>query len=158
METCNYCHTKFDCDNRKKNYNLKNGYKLFCSYDCYSKSRDTRIECECCTCGKKILRRPTQIKKSKTGNVYCSASCAVTKNNTLFKSGENHPNYENGSGSYRSRALKTKGSECDDCKINDLDVLEVHHIDENRSNNHLKNLIVLCANCHLKRHKKKKRE
>jgi len=31
---------------------------------------------------------------------------------------------------------------------------EVHHIDKNRENNDLNNLILLCKNCHLKRHDK----
>ena len=33
---------------------------------------------------------------------------------------------------------------------------EVHHIDKNRENNNLNNLILLCKGCHLKRHSKNK--
>lgn len=40
------------------------------------------------------------------------------------------------------------------CKMNDIDVLEVHHKDGNHSNNTLINLEILCANCHTKEHKR----
>jgi len=39
---------------------------------------------------------------------------------------------------------------CPFCGIADVAVLEMHHIDENRSNNDLENLIVVCGNCHSK--------
>jgi predicted HNH restriction endonuclease len=29
-------------------------------------------------------------------------------------------------------------------------ILEVHHIDEDRNNNDIKNLCILCPNCHVK--------
>ena len=32
----------------------------------------------------------------------------------------------------------------------DADILQVHHIDENRQNNIVNNLIILCPNCHAK--------
>ena len=41
------------------------------------------------------------------------------------------------------------GKNCRKTKKNDM-VLQVHHIDENRANNDLCNLIPLCASCHLK--------
>ena len=45
-------------------------------------------------------------------------------------------------------------SETDDacaiCGTRGIDVLSVHHIDSNRSNNNYDNLIVLCHNCHHK--------
>jgi len=32
--------------------------------------------------------------------------------------------------------------------------LEIHHIDTNRKNNDIKNLVVLCQTCHMRLHKK----
>ena len=106
---------------------------------------------KCVTCGKEVNKLPSQIKRSKTGNSYCSKTCAVTNNNKLFRIGENHPNYTDGVASYRKKALRAKKS-CEDCGNRDERVLEVHHLDENRRNNLIENLIVLCANCHLIRH------
>lgn len=153
MEKCQYCQQDFECSTKKKNWNTKMGYAIYCSHICYNKAKDKRVECLCANCGTIVYRTPKQIAISKTGNVYCSRSCSNGKNNTLFKSGENHPNYVDGKGTYRSRALKGKESRCEDCGLEDEIVLQVHHIDKNRKNNKLENLAVLCANCHVRRHK-----
>lgn len=81
--------------------------------------------------------------------VTCSVGCS----NTYFRSGKNNGNWVNGDGSYRIRALKHYEHKCASCNESDEDVLVVHHIDSNRKNNELNNLIVLCANCHIKLHK-----
>ena len=39
-------------------------------------------------------------------------------------------------------------NKCVQCGFDNINALEVHHIDKNRSNNELDNLIILCANCH----------
>ena len=57
----------------------------------------------------------------------------------------------NGEHSYRSKALAFYDPSCSICGYNeDIALLEVHHIDENRKNNELDNLIVLCPMCHKK--------
>jgi 5-methylcytosine-specific restriction endonuclease McrA len=49
--------------------------------------------------------------------------------------------------------LSEKGSTCERCGYNKcLSALQVHHLDKNRSNNRLENLMVLCANCHCEVH------
>ena len=109
------------------------------------------MKIQCAFCGKEIDRKPSEIKRSKTGNVYCNKSCSNSKNNTLFKSDKNHQNYKTGISSYRKKAFKT-GDKCEECKIDELYVLEVHHIDGNRKNNKKDNLKILCANCHKRAH------
>lgn len=53
--------------------------------------------------------------------------------------------------SYRSSAFMVYPHKCAICGWDeDLDVLQVHHIDENRQNNSIENLIILCPNCHQK--------
>ena len=44
---------------------------------------------------------------------------------------------------------------CQACGFPDVDCLIVHHIDHNKLNNSDDNLMVLCANCHIKYHKNK---
>ncbi|MFH2056078.1 MAG: HNH endonuclease signature motif containing protein [bacterium] len=39
---------------------------------------------------------------------------------------------------------------CPFCGVADVAVLEIHHIDGDRSNNKIENLIVVCGNCHAK--------
>ena len=52
---------------------------------------------------------------------------------------------------YRSLALMEYENKCAVCGWDeDIDILEVHHIDENRNNNSLSNLIILCPVCHRK--------
>src|SRR6478736_9659036 len=106
------------------------------------------MKLNCKTCGIEVNKLPSQLKRSKTGNVYCSKSCSNTKNNSLFKSGENHPNYKSGIGSYRNKKLKSGEIKCEKCGFDKECALEVHHIDHNRKNNNIENLILLCANCH----------
>ena len=67
--------------------------------------------------------------------------------------GVNNPNWKNGIGVYRQRALKRYGYRCCDCGIEVKELLLVHHIDRDRENNKLKNLEVLCRNCHWLKHK-----
>jgi 5-methylcytosine-specific restriction endonuclease McrA len=59
-------------------------------------------------------------------------------------------NKENSS-AYRRNAFLAYPHECAICGYNeDERILEVHHIDENRNHNEIKNLIILCPNCHKK--------
>lgn len=50
------------------------------------------------------------------------------------------------SSEYRKKCLEAKGHECDAC--GSVENIQVHHIDENRENNDLDNLVPLCASCH----------
>ncbi len=146
--SCPICSKDFEVSKRYYNNSIKGGWKIYCSKECMILSKTKVVHCKCSNCNKDIIKRPSQILKSKTGNIYCSKSCSNSKNNTIFKSGENHPNYTTGYGSYRNRKLKISEEKCEICGINDKRVLEVHHIDNNRKNNNLNNLKLLCANCH----------
>jgi hypothetical protein len=49
---------------------------------------------------------------------------------------------------YRQAALKKYGNLCVHCGFGIAEILEVAHIDGNRNNNDLTNLVVLCPTCH----------
>ena len=49
---------------------------------------------------------------------------------------------------YRKLAFATYPHVCAFCGFGILDVLEVAHIDGNRDNNEVANLVILCPNCH----------
>jgi 5-methylcytosine-specific restriction endonuclease McrA len=50
---------------------------------------------------------------------------------------------------YRSLALATyPDAQCAHCGFGVKDVLEVAHLDQNRANNAIDNLAILCPNCH----------
>lgn len=83
------------------------------------------IKKNCLTCGKEFFIRKYIQKRSK-GN-YCCHKCAYI-------------------GVRKRVKVKCACCDYDEC----VDILEVHHIDGNRKNNNLDNLIILCPNCHRK--------
>lgn len=123
--------------------------------DCANLAKKKRtIVTNCANCGKLIEKAPSAERSSKTGNLYCSKSCAASKNNSLFKKWENHPRFRTGIRSYRSIKLESvKELVCEQCGFDNVLALEVHHKDKNRKNNKLENLELLCCNCHSIRHK-----
>ena len=108
---------------------------------------------QCATCGKDVEKSPSIVKRSKTGNVYCNKTCAVSNNNKLFKKWENHPQYRNGLRSYRTiKFSSVEEPKCERCGFDNTLALEVHHKDRDRKNNSLDNLEILCCNCHAIEH------
>lgn len=51
---------------------------------------------------------------------------------------------------YRKKCLNKKGEQCTECGSEEE--IEVHHIDGNRWNDGIDNLVPLCRECHLKVH------
>ena len=98
----------------------------------------------CAECGKKFKRLKTQVDKSKTGLVFCSIQCGNKYKNRAVINTQN-------SNDYRRNAFLAYPHKCAKCGYDeDERILEVHHIDENRNNNDITNLIILCPNCHKK--------
>lgn len=144
---CAACNKEFEIELKRYNEKNKNTGIFYCSLECNA-HRSSKL-CKCATCGKEIWKTNSQIARSKTGNVYCSRSCANSKNNTLFKSGVNNPNYSGKN--YRSKAFETYPHRCLACGWDeDERILEVHHKDENHENNDINNLCLLCPTCHRK--------
>jgi 5-methylcytosine-specific restriction endonuclease McrA len=113
-----------------------------------------KVRCMCDYCGKEFLRTPSKLEKSKSGLHFCSRECK--DNAQKMGSGKDfndmRPNhYGTATKNYREKAFKEYNHECAVCGYNeDKDILEVHHIDENRENNEIDNLIILCPICHRK--------
>lgn len=79
--TCDFCDKKI----QKTNSELKRYSNHFCSQKCNRQHQvmgDT-IKTTCFNCNKEITRQKSQATKSKTGNYFCSKSCAATFNNKL---------------------------------------------------------------------------
>lgn len=55
----------------------------------------------------------------------------------------------------RNIILRKQGNICGSCKtlFSHLVPHEIHHLDHNRKNNDLNNLIALCSNCHAAHHR-----
>lgn len=114
----------------------------------------------CIKCGNVITNKRKGLK-------YCSAKCRgaylsyqyCLRHNRFEKPGvgtgnnqwgiKNHM-YKTGIGMYHKLAFSLKECICERCFSKDN--LLVHHKDENRSNNELHNLEILCKRCHQKHH------
>lgn len=115
---------------------------------------NNRIKIKCAYCDKEFLRPLSDLNKSKSGLHFC---CREHKDLAQrLESGQNFQSmrpehYGTTAKNYREKAFREYKVECAICNWNeDKDVLEVHHIDGDRTNNEVKNLIILCPICHRK--------
>jgi len=146
---CDKCSKEFEIPLKRYNLKIKRNEKFYCSKECL-KVKGSFL-CSCAYCGREVQKQGAELKKSKSGNIFCSKSCAVSFNNSIYKTGENHPQYKNGLSSYRARAFISYKHECAICGWKDDErILEVHHISNSHNNNSLDNLIILCPTCHKK--------
>lgn len=101
---------------------------------------------KCDYCGKEFRKAKKEIER--TSHDYCSIDCR----NRALNDAKRTPSINN----YRDIAFSNYEHRCAICGWDeDADILEVHHIDENRKHNELENLIILCPICHRKLTSKK---
>jgi hypothetical protein len=151
---CGWCGSKFLKDKKHITYAANHGNKLYCSKSCISQSRYRGGKLiPCAACGKLVYRMPSDFKRSQSGNVFCNRSCATIFNNTKFKSGINNSNFVDGHTSYRPKAFSSLISKCHFCEYDNEKVLQVHHIDGNKLNNKITNLVIVCPTHHVEIHR-----
>lgn len=94
---CKYCNIEFCKEKKKVKFALKSKNKkcIYCSLECYNKSRIKTIQCFCINCSKEIIVTSVSRKRSKNGNNFCSRSCAATYNNTHKTKGNRRSKLEN---------------------------------------------------------------
>jgi 5-methylcytosine-specific restriction endonuclease McrA len=103
-----------------------------------------RKETPCVICGKPIL--------SGLNKKTCSRECS-NKNRLGIKYKENNTrDVVRSQRALKLRLFKERGVKCQKCGYSKYNILQVHHIDKNRQNNSLKNLELLCPNCHYEKH------
>ena len=128
-------------------------YAKYCSRNCATELRKNKTECVCVLCRNIFYRRPSSLVKSKSGFYFCSRKCKDTAQQVggILEIQPGH--YKDGSTHYRDKALKYYGHKCMRCGYSKYPaILKVHHRDRNRTNNDIKNLEVLCPNCHEEEH------
>ncbi|MDD5721002.1 MAG: HNH endonuclease signature motif containing protein [Candidatus Pacebacteria bacterium] len=117
--------------------------RVFCSPACYGIS--LRKEIPCSMCGKLIL---TGLNK-KT----CSRSCANKyRTGIKYKIGRPSKSKVKSQQLLKLRLLKVRGKKCEKCDYDKYEILQVHHKNRDRNNNELKNLELICPNCHYEEH------
>lgn len=121
------------------------------------KNKSSKIECECAYCHKIFWRTPSKIEKSRSGLLFCcrehkDLAQRLESGTDFIQMRPPHYGVFNGEGyGYRKKAFKEYPHKCAICGWDeDEDILEVHHIDSDRTNNQLSNLIILCPTCHRK--------
>jgi phage terminase large subunit GpA-like protein len=123
----------------------------FCSVQCNKTYKSIqRIQYDCAKCGEKFHSDKSRINGSKSGKLFCSRSCKDSAQRIDGCVPEILPaHYGKGESRYRMRAFMQYDAKCDYCGYDNLpDILEVHHIDGNRRNGKITNLIILCPNHH----------
>ena len=142
---CLYCQKEFEA----RSWLIKRGYAKYCSNECKINSQFKGKYLKCSYCGKKIYRSLAELKKSKMNLFFCNKSCHCSWRNKYTRSMEGAANWKGGESIYRGELIKSRiEQKCSKCGITDIRVLVVHHLDENRKNNNIKNLRWLCHNCH----------
>ena len=128
---------------------LLRGHGKYCSSRCMHQGQRNGKTVSCYICKRKIYKMPSDLEGSKSGKFFCSKSCQTIWRNSIVYVGEMHPNWTGGESTYRNVMLKNQIPQiCKLCDSSDERVLIVHHIDRNRQNNNLTNLLWLCHNCH----------
>lgn len=126
----------------------------YCSTACYTEDKKpNRVTLECAHCGISFTRPQSKINNSRSGLYFCCREHKDIGQTYIKEIQPEHYGSSDGSASYRAKALRHKDNACCVCGYTNVNALEVHHIDRDRSNNDLSNLIILCANCHTLEHK-----
>jgi hypothetical protein len=111
---------------------------LCCSRACGNKKRRTREVKNCSFCKKEIERTPSKKLNSKSGHFFCDRECKEKAQCvTSMQIEEIQPDHYGIAEipSYRTKALKFLDNHCNTCHYGEnLKMLDVHHIDGNRSN------------------------
>jgi hypothetical protein len=132
---------------------LKVGWGKFCSQKCQFQSQRNGTNVKRAACGELVYRTPKHFKHSKSKLFFCNKSCLAAWKNKNLIIGEKHASWKSGEYAYRNIIKRSKVPQfCKNCGEKDFRVLLVHHIDGDRKNNDLKDLMWLCHNCHFLKH------
>lgn len=137
--------------------------KKFCSIKCaarFVQAKKEKVSCD--LCGELFCTRPSRKNRTKHGFHFCSRKCkekaqslTTSQQDTERFSPLRPGHYGSGKSGYRKKAFESLDPRCEDCGLDFIPVLTVHHRDGDRKNNKLTNLAVLCWNHHVLRHLKK---
>lgn len=158
-QECLHCKKNFEAP--LKEVNRGNG--RFCSIDCgNAHKRGVRRKpdnCSCAVCQKTFRRPPNKLKLSKSGLYFCSRKCKDLANTignpySLEEIWPDHFGTRSSDKSiYRKICFSKYEKKCYQCGYDKIpEVIQVHHIDRNRENNDISNLIPLCPTCHEENH------
>ena len=127
---------------------LLKGWGKYCSSFCQHQDYKNGKIVSCFICRKKTYKQKRFLERSRSKKYFCSKTCQLRWRHITFV-GPKHANWRHGENAYKNIMLRHKTpSVCKLCGQKDMQVLVVHHLDQNRRNNKLNNLCWLCHNCH----------
>jgi len=142
------------CQNCDSSYTTVEKNSKFCGHTCsatFNNRNRVKKYCLCIFCGTKMIGH------RKLRNKYCTSECMegdrVRELNAVITA-NSIPCGIKISSSLRNHLISLSGNSCSKCgwdKVNPYSgkcPLEIHHIDGDKLNNDLANLIVLCPSCH----------
>ncbi len=155
-KTCLRCKSKF---------RVRHGYRTarFCTLDCFNLwqketspragiPKKAQIEMECLWCGKHFFVQPSWASRKKC----CGTRCHRKWRSSKFSKGGN-PNWRGGTSKLpypfmwneiKKKVMSRDGMICQNPLCwGKCSIMNVHHIDYDKNNCDMLNLIVLCASC-----------
>ena len=139
---CDNCGAAF---NKPKRF-VKHGKNNFCNRECAGEFNNKQVTATCAICSVPVIRKRSNV--SKSGLVFCCREhkelAQGHKYGKLLQCGD----IGSTGVDYRALALALYGEKCEWCPETILKLLDVHHLDHDRSHNDGSNLIVLCVRCH----------
>lgn len=121
------------CKFCKKDFKITVDRKVFCNQECYFAHKTKKTTTSICrTCENSFEHPDWNCKKP----IFCNASCHRNMDPKV---------------KYVKKAFKSLPNHCSVC-VKGKGRLEVHHIDFDRSNNHISNLTIICHSCHVRLH------
>lgn len=160
QQNCLNCNNFF----KARSQDINRGFGKFCSRSCSTEHRVRNIKpktpnVKCSYCNKEFYLNSSKKKNSKSGLFFC---CREHKDIAQRIGGIEAimpPHYGTSSGlwSYRKKALEILPNECFICGYNKhKSLLQIHHKDMNRKNNHPSNWEIFCPTHHLEWHYKQR--
>jgi hypothetical protein len=147
-DICKYMGLKLNGSGFRKVTEMLKTHNVDISHFDFGRSKlikHNRFKKKCPVCSSEFEVVEVPGRKNK---VTCSYSCS----NTYFRSNVNNPNWKESS--YRSTCFVYHKKECIIC--GELNIVDVHHYDEDRTNNSPENLIPLCPTHHMYVHSRYK--
>lgn len=143
------------CLNCKKEFETtKSDVKIFCNHSCaaiFNNNKKEKKEIKkCLCCDKELMNNKKNIRQTKFCSYSCQGKYKKVKIFNEIEKGNTNLYIKN----YRNYLIDKYGAKCMECgwdkinKITGLVPIQLEHIDGDSDNNNLKNLKLLCPNCH----------
>lgn len=151
---CDNCNSVYEAESRY----LKRNQGKFCSRSCSAKynakhRKQPKQNTVCAWCDESFYRSKSSLQNSKSGLYFCSREHKDLAQRIDGLAGFQPDHYGTTATKYRDTALRLLPNECRVCGYDQyIEVLEVNHIDCNRSNNSIENLEILCPTHHTEFH------